>query len=150
MRTHATALLRRTWSDRRKFALATAIVLLAMAMVIATPLLLLTTVVQRETIRREPLALSSFRVGVRALLWLTRELTGAPHGPWHLCAQCARPILDTSRAAYCSHACRTYARLERDAELNDPRMAERAQRRLNAIRQRRLADENPAWTEIPF
>jgi hypothetical protein len=87
---------------------------------------------------------------LRALRWVWCELTDTPHGPWHPCAQCGVPIGDRSRAAYCSHVCRRYARLERDAQANDPRIADRAERRLRAIRLQKLADQNPDWTDVPF
>jgi hypothetical protein len=40
--------------------------------------------------------------------------------------------------------------LERDAQANDPRIAERAQRRLRAVRLRELADQNDDWDQVPF
>jgi len=100
--------------------------------------------------RRDPVGLSVITQLAHAVAWLWRELHGQPHGPWHPCQQCGRPILEPSRAAYCSHACRSYARLERDAEALDPHVAERARRRLRARRLRGLANANPDWKEVPF
>jgi hypothetical protein len=85
----------------------------------------------------------------RTVIWMCCELTDTRHGPSHPYVHCGRPIGDRSRAAYCSHSCRQHARLERDAQANDPRIAERAERRLRAIRQQRLADRNAEWVEVP-
>jgi hypothetical protein len=82
------------------------------------------------------------------VLWC--DLRHMPRGQWHPCAQCGHPIEQPSRAAYCSHACRTYARLERDALDHDPRIATRAERRLRNLRLRELADTNPQLQEVPF
>jgi hypothetical protein len=43
-----------------------------------------------------------------------------------------------------------YARIERDALNNDPRIAARAERRLRNIRLRELADSDAALEEVPF
>jgi hypothetical protein len=82
------------------------------------------------------------------VLWC--KLRDIPRGKWHPCAKCGRPIEEPSRAAYCSHACRAYARLERDALDNDPRIAARAERRLRNHRLRELADADPELQEVPF
>jgi hypothetical protein len=100
--------------------------------------------------RRTPVALTIAAGLARAVTWLWRELHHQPHGRWHPCTQCGKPIEEPSQAAYCSHACRSYARLERDAQANDPRIADRAQRRLRTIRLRELADQNSTWDEVPF
>jgi hypothetical protein len=73
-----------------------------------------------------------------------------PQSKWHPCAQCGTPIEEPSRAAYCSHACRTYARLERAALDHDPPIAARAERRLRNLRLRELADTDPRLEEVPF
>jgi hypothetical protein len=82
------------------------------------------------------------------LLWC--KLRDIPRGKWHPCAQCGHPIEEPSRAAYCSHVCRTYARLERDTLDRDPRIATRAERRLRNLRLRQLADTDPQLQEVPF
>jgi hypothetical protein len=82
------------------------------------------------------------------VLWC--KLRHIPRSKWHPCAQCGHPIEEPSRAAYCSHACRTYARLERDALDHDPRISARAERRLRNRRLRALADGNPELQEVPF
>jgi hypothetical protein len=100
--------------------------------------------------RRRLLGLALLAEVAHAIVWLWDELHGAPHGSWHPCGQCRRPIEEPSRAAYCSHACRSYARLERDAQANDPRIADRAERTLRAIRLQRLAEQDPRLAEVPF
>ena len=87
---------------------------------------------------------------IKAVRWFWFELNQIPHHRWHACAQCGRPIEEPSRAAYCSHTCRSYARLEREALDNDPRMTARAERRLRNLRLRQLADADPQLEEVPF
>jgi hypothetical protein len=82
------------------------------------------------------------------VLWC--RLRHIPPGKWHPCAQCGRPIEEPSRAAYCSNACRTYARLKRDALDHDPLVAARGERRLRNLRLRELADTDPRLEEVPF
>jgi hypothetical protein len=100
--------------------------------------------------RQQPAGLIAFLTLVTAVRWLWDELHDAPHRPWHPCAVCHRPIEEPSRAAYCSHECRTIARLERDALDNDPRIASRAERRLRNKRLRDLADQDADLEEVPF
>ena len=144
--------LRRWFSNHRpELTLTAALGLMAAVLLIALPWLLLLGAVEWKTIRRRRiLGLAVAGQLLRASRWLWCELTDTPHGPWHPCAQCGLPIDDRSQAAYCSHACRRYARLERDAQANDPRIADRAERRLRAIRLQTLADQNPDWAEVPF
>lgn len=154
MHDHRTVLWRRLWTHRRDLALAAATAVAAAALLLAGPWLLLLAAVEWKTAKprqhRRLLGLAVANQLWRLLAWLWRELAGAPHRPWHPCAQCGRPIEAPSRAAYCSHACRGYARLERDAQADDPRIAGRAERRLRAIRLQQLAEREPAWVEVPF
>jgi hypothetical protein len=144
---------RRRWLDRRRLTLAAAVALLAASGLLAAPWLALLALVEWKVAgnrrRRQMFLVAAAGLWWRALVWLWRELHGVPHRPWHPCAQCGRPIEQPSRAAYCSHGCRQYARLRREAEA-DGRVADRARRRLRAIELRRLADERPEWAEVPF
>jgi hypothetical protein len=125
-------------------------------LIFATPILLVIALIESHQAannrrrRYQPAALIAFVTLLMAARWLWQELHGMPHRPWHPCAQCGRPIEEPSRAAYCSHACRTHARLERDALDNDPRVAARAERRLRSIRLRELVDADPDLEEVPF
>jgi hypothetical protein len=102
--------------------------------------------------RRKPrlIGLLLIRLLLSALAWLWCELHGVPHRRWHPCVQCGKPIEAPSRAEYCSPACRRYARLERDALDNDPRLADRAARRLRNLRYRELVDNDPNLDQVPF
>jgi hypothetical protein len=139
-------------AHRYQLALLAALVCLSALVVAATPLLLVVSAIEWKQARKGQrlLALMLITQLIKAVVWLWLELHDAPHGRWHPCAQCGRPIEAPSRAAYCSPACRRYARLERDAAAADPRVAEAAERRLRALRLRRLADERPEWKEVPF
>jgi hypothetical protein len=125
-------------------------------LIVATPVLLVIALVESHQTARDkrhrdqPAGLTAFITLLMAVRWLWQELHGLPHGPWRPCAQCGRPIEEPSRAAYCSHACRSWARLEREALDNDPRIAERAARRLRNRRLRDLADNDPDLNEVPF
>jgi hypothetical protein len=121
------------------------------ALIIATPVLLTIAAVEwkQGRRRRRLLSLALILVLARAMAWLWRELRHVPHGRWHPCGQCCAPIEEPSRAVYCSHACRTYARLERAALDDDPRIATRAERRLRNVRLRELAND-PQLKEVPF
>jgi hypothetical protein len=152
MHDHATAAVRWLSAHRREITLAIALIFVISALLLAAPFLLVATGIEwKQSRRRKRLLTIALLAHLgKAAVWLWSELCGAPHGTWHPCAQCHRPIEDRSCAAYCSHACRRYARLERDAQANDPRIAERAQRRLRTIRLQKLADENPEWAEVPY
>ena len=155
MHDHRTAAVWRwLWIHRRQLALAAAVVVAAAGLVLAGPWLLLAAALEWKTAnphkRRRLLAVGVAVRWWRLLVWLWRELAGAPQGPWHPCAQCGRPILDRSRACYCGHACRRYARLERDAASANPQVAEGAAQRLRALRLRSLAEGRPEWAEVPF
>jgi hypothetical protein len=154
MHDHRTAGFGRHWNDRRRLALATAILVIAAVLVVTGPWLALLAAVEWKLAakpHRGGRLIGWATAGLlwRALVWLWLELAEAPHGPWHPCAQCGRPIERPSRAAYCSHSCRQYALLERDAQA-DGRVADRARRRVRAIELRRLTDERPEWVEVPF
>jgi hypothetical protein len=154
MHTHRTAGFHRRWQDRRRLALAAAVALTTAALLLAGPPLALFAAVEWKLAakphrRRRLTGWAAAGLIWRAMVWLWLELAEAPHGPWHPCAQCGRPIERPSRAAYCSHSCRQYARLERDAQA-DGRVADRARRRLRAIELRRQAVEQAGWVEVPF
>jgi hypothetical protein len=154
MHTQRTPGVRRIWNDRRRLALACALVLTGAALVLVGSWLALLAAVEWKVAanpgkRRRLIGWAAAGSLWRAVVWLRLELAGAPHRPWHPCAQCGQPIQHPSRAAYCSHPCRRYARLRRDAEA-DGRVAYRARRRLRAIELRRLADERAEWAEVPF
>lgn len=151
MHHHVIALVRWLCWHRHEITLTTGLILVVGVLMLATPLTFAIAPFEWKYSRRQRLV----AVGVLVLLthaarWLWRELHGTPHGPWHACTQCGVSIDDRSRAAYCSHTCRSYARLERDARANDPGIADRAERRLRARRLRRLADADPTLVEIPF
>jgi hypothetical protein len=151
MHTQPSSPLRWTRAHQREIRDTVALAVVGASLVALLPLLVALGLVERSRDRRKPPAATLIlRALVRALVWLFRDLTDSPQGPWHPCAQCGQPILEPSRATYCSHACRNYARLERDAQANDPRIAERARRRLRAIDLRELAETNPEWDEVPF
>jgi hypothetical protein len=98
---------------------------------LALPYLLLTTVALaafarlpgRHRRRGTAFALVEATIALIAAVYgLHRQ--GKRFGPsWHPCAQCGAPIDRPSRAAYCSAACRRYARLRREAA-EDPELAE--------------------------
>jgi hypothetical protein len=152
MQSHVIAAARRASRHRYEITLAIALALTTGVLLIATPILLTTAAVEWKHGRRRSclLSLALILVLARAIGWLSRELRGLPHGRWHLCGQCGAPIEAPSRAAFCSHACRTYARLERDAVDNDPRIAARAGRRLRNLRLRELAEADPQLEKVPF
>jgi hypothetical protein len=152
MHHHRTALWRSLTDHRHELLLATALSATTVALAVVGPLLLLVAAVEGMSSKRkrEPVGLTLTVALARAVAWLWRELHEQPHGRWHPCSQCGKPIEEPSRAAFCSHACRSYARLERDAQANDPRIADRAERRLRTIRLQKQAAETPAWDEVPF
>jgi hypothetical protein len=152
MQAHVIAGSRWLQQHRHQITVAAALAVTLTALLLATPLLFPIAAVEwKQTPRRKRvLSLTLLAVLTRATIWLWCELRDVPHGPWHPCAQCGRPIEAPSRAAYCSHACRNWARLERDALDNDPRIAEWAARRLRNRRFRDLADNDLDMTEVPF
>jgi hypothetical protein len=154
MYAHRTAGFRRPWNDRRRLALAGALVLTGAALVVVGPWLALLAgmewkVAAKPGRRRRLIGWAAARLLWRAVVWLWLELPDAPHKAWRPCGMCQRPIEAPSRAIHCSTNCREYARLRREAEA-DGRVADRAWRRLRAIELRRLADERPEWAEVPF
>jgi hypothetical protein len=155
MQPHASHAYRWITAHRRELALATGLLLALVTLVLAVPVLLLVAAVEsrhgsRRRRKRRLNSLVALSTPVGVIGWLWCELNELPHGRWHPCVQCGQPIQEPSRAAFCSHACRTYARLERDALDNDPRIAARATRRLRHQRFRDLADNDPRLTEVPF
>lgn len=152
MRYHAIAAGRWLSAHRYQLALSAALMLLTALFVVVSPALLVISAIEvKQRSRRKRLLAPLLITGlIKAAVWLWQELHDAPHKPWHPCAQCGRTIEEPSRAAYCSHACRSYARLVRDAQANDPRIADRAKRRLRTIQLQKEAAENPDWTEVPF
>ena len=134
---------------RRELAVTAAFAPTVTLLVFAGPWLILLAAVEWKTgpRRKRLLGLALATWLLWATVWLWRDLRGVPHGRWHPCAQCHAPIEEPSRAWYCSPACRRYARLERDAEAFDPRIAQRAQQRLLLTECTAL---DPALTEIPF
>lgn len=152
MQTQCIALWRWTTLHRREITAAAALVTVTGLLAIVGPALLALAVVQWKHSRRRS-RLVTFALALllaRAVVWLWRDIRNLPHGRWHSCGQCGRPIDAPSRATYCSHACRTSARLERDALDNDPQIAERAERRLRNMRLRAVACSDPALEEVPF
>lgn len=152
MHTHRTAALSWLRLHCRELAVGAALALTVAVGFAVLPFLFAIAVVEWRSgsTRKRLFTFAFIAMLVGTIRWLWIELHRAPHRPWHPCAQCGRPIVEPSRAAYCSHACRSYARLERDAEALDPRIAERAQRRLRARRLRALADGNPDWQGVPI
>jgi len=154
MQSHVIRVTRALWAHRYPIALGVALACTVAMLVVATPWLLVIALIEHRyggaKRRRRLIGLACIAVLAYAARWLWREMHGIPHRAWHACAQCGRPIEAPSRAAYCSHACRTYARLERDALDNDPRIAERAERRIRNMRLREVAHATPEWEEVPF
>ncbi len=155
MHTHRIAGFGRNRPDRRQLVLAGALALALTALVALAPWLFVLAAAEWKLAagrRRKPalLGLAGAALLWRAVVWLWLELREAPHRPWHPCAQCGRPVEQPSRAAYCSHECRRWARLERQAAAVDPVAAAGAERQLRSLRLRRLADGRPEWQEVPF
>jgi hypothetical protein len=152
MRSQGIAISRRLSNHRYQFVLVVALVVASALLAVTGPFLLALATWEWKIgkRRRRLVGIALVTLIARAIRWLWQELRGSPHGRWHACAQCGYPIEEPSRAAYCSHACRCYARLERDALDTDPRIAERAERRLRALRLRAIADGDPALVEVPF
>ena len=152
MQSHVIAGYRWISAHRYQLALITALSALVALLVLASPLLLAVGAMEwkRGKKRQRIIGLLLIALLIRTARWLWCELRGVPHAPWHPCAQCGRPIEEPSRASYCSQACRAYTRLERDAQANDPRIAERAERRLRNLRYRDAADSDPRFGEVPF
>jgi hypothetical protein len=155
MQSHVIPPARWLWEHRYPIALISALISVFALLALVTPWLLAIACVERGYSRDRRRKQRSF--GVQAIVvlagtarWIWRELHGIPHRPWHPCAQCGRPIEEPSRAAYCSHPCRIFARLERDALDHDPRIAAPAERRLRNLRLLELADTNPDLVEVPF
>jgi hypothetical protein len=150
---HRTAAWRWLSDHRHELAVGTALIATAAVLVAVGPALLTLAILEgvaQKGRRRTPVALTLAAGLACAVAWLWRELHHQPHGRWHACAQCGQPIEEPSRAAYCSHDCRSYARLVRDARAADSRIADRAHRRLKTLRLRAVADANPEWDEVPF
>jgi hypothetical protein len=93
---------------RRQLALIAACGLTIGLLLVVLPWLLLFAATEWKLSRRRGRILGLALAGqlTRTLRWLWCELSDTPHGPWHPCAQCGKPIDDRSRAAYCSHSCR--------------------------------------------
>ena len=142
-----------TWrwlsGHRYQLAAATGLVLVAAVLLGAAPLLLALAAVEWKQRHRRQLGLAVLGLLARVIVWLWQELHGLPHGRWHSCAQCGTPIVEPSRAEYCSPACRRIARLERERRSADPWIAERAALRLRALDSASSADD-PAFAEVPF
>ncbi len=152
MHPHVIALSRWLRAHRYQLTLAAGLLGAMVLLAAATPLLLAMAGIEWKRSRRRGRMLSVLLLVLlaRGARWLWLETRGIPHKAWHPCAQCGAPIEAPSRAAYCSHACRNYTRLERDALDTDPRIAERAERRLRNLRLRQLADTYQEWEEVPF
>jgi hypothetical protein len=136
-----------TW-HRYQLAVATALVLVVVALLSAAPLLLALGAVEWKARHRRLLGLALLGLLVRSIVWLWRETLGVPHGRWHPCAQCGAPIEAPSKALYCAPLCRRYARLQRHARSHDPWLAEHAAVRLRVLARATAAD--PDSSEIPF
>jgi hypothetical protein len=155
MRHHVIAAYQRISANRYQLLLTTGLLLTFVLLVFVAPLLLTLAGMEikrrgRKHGRQPVIGLILIGSLVSAIRWLWRELHGMPHRAWRPCTQCGAPIEAPSRRAYCSHACRSYARLERDALDNDPRIAARAERRLRNMRLRQLAVGDPRLDEVPF
>jgi hypothetical protein len=155
MHAQGTAASRWLSAQRYQLTLAGALLSALALLLITAPFLLALALIEwklEPRKRRKPRLIGLLLIDqqLSACRWLWCELHDLPHRPWHPCAQCGKPIEVPSRASYCSPACRTYARLEREALNHDPRIAERAQRRLRNLRLRRLADDDPTLDEVPF
>jgi hypothetical protein len=152
MHGHRTALWRWLCDHRHELALTIALAVTSSVLAVLGPMLLTLALVENLTNnrKRRPVGLTVTFALAEAVVWVWHELRDESHGRWHPCVQCGRPIDEPSRAAYCSDACRSYARLERDAQANDPRIADRAKRRLRTIRLQKLAEESVNWDEVPF
>jgi hypothetical protein len=152
MQSHVIAASR--WLRRRRFEVAVAVALVCAlaALAVVGPWLLAVAALEWKYGKRRKrlLGIALATLLASAVVWLWREMRGAPHRAWHPCAQCGVPIEAPSRAAYCSHACRRYARLERDALDDDPRIAERAEQRLRNLCMRAIADGDPELAEVLF
>lgn len=135
---------------RYQLVIGAALVAVGAVLLIVGPALLAVAAVGWKYSRRRSRLLSLALLGLlaRALVWLWKELRGLPHGSWHPCIQCGSPIEAPSQAWYCSPACRSYARLERDARSPDPWTAERAETKLRVLSRLDLVD--PHLSEIPF
>jgi hypothetical protein len=132
------------WRYRRELALSLLLITLATTLVALAPPLLLIAAVQERRPRRRGVPLSVLRNVWEAVAWTWRNLHRLPRPGWHPCEQCGFPIEPPSKASFCSTACRRYGRLRRHAAGGDERAAARYDRL------RRLADLDPALTEIPF
>jgi hypothetical protein len=156
MQSHVIPILRWLWQHRYEITLGAALVFVVALSLLVTPLLLAFAAIEwkqrprgrKRNNRLLGLLLLARLAHVSHLLW--RKLWHIPRWPWHPCAQCGAAIEEPSRAAYCSHVCRTYARLEREALDTDPRIADRAERRLRNLRYRELVDADPRLHEVPF
>src|SRR5262249_28056198 len=117
MHTHRTAALSWLRLHCRELAVGAALALTVAVGFAVLPFLFAIAVVEWRSgsTRKRLFTFAFIAMLVGTIRWLWIELHRAPHRPWHPCAQCGRPIVEPSRAAYCSHACRSYARLERDA-----------------------------------
>jgi len=131
------------WQHRRELALSLLLITLATTLAALGPPLLIIAALQ-EPSRRRSLPLGVLRNLWDAVAWSWRQLHRMPRPGWRPCEQCGFPIEPPSRARFCSPACRRYGRLPRLAAGGDERAAARHDRL------RRLADLDPALTEIPF
>ena len=152
MQAHGIALWRWLRWHRREMWVGGALVVVVGVLVFAGPLLLGVAAIEWKRSRRRRarlLGLALAGVLVRAVVWLWQELWDVPHGRWHPCVQCGKPIEEPSRASYCSPICRRYAKLERDARAFDPWIARRALERLERL-SKPAPVRDPALDEIPF
>jgi hypothetical protein len=145
MQAQASALWRWITTHHRELLAGTALAVTVAALVLAGPwLLALAAVEWKRSRRKRLLALTLIGLLAHAVVWLLRDLRGAPHADWHPCTQCGAPIEAPSRAWYCSPACRRYARLKRHAAGGD----ERAQAKLERLARTDAYD--PEFKEVPF
>lgn len=138
------------WLGLHRYQLAVGVALVAVtaALAFVGPPLLLIGAFEWKRGKRRSLGVALAALLFRAAVWLWQELRGLPHGRWHGCAQCGRPIEEPSHAWYCSLMCRRYARLERDARAFDPHIARRALDRLEWLSKAPAID--PSLDELPF
>jgi hypothetical protein len=137
------------WLSWHRYQLAPAagLAVTAAVLVAVAPLLLAVSAVEWKRAHRRVLGLALLGLLATAVVWLWHELHGLPHGRWHSCVQCGRPVEEPSRAEYCSPVCRRIARLERERCSPDPWIAERAEAHLHALAR---TTTDPALAEIPF
>jgi hypothetical protein len=137
------------WFHRRHLAAATAITVVIVGLVCATPWLLSIALLERHQTprRKQLLGLIILTTLAQAAVWFWGEVRRhpfEPRGPWHACQRCGYPIPNRSRARYCSAGCRRRGRLELLARTDD-----RAAARLARLDQP-APSYDPATAEIPF